>query len=212
MKNIFMGILSATALAASTIAMAGGPDNMATPAPAVAPASTNNFMSALNGLYVGTDLGYAITPNEFTSASNLTNDGFTFAFHAGYNFNQYLALEAGYTRLPKVGYNDTAGNFIGTDNNDVYSFVVKGTYPVINKLNVFAKAGYALSNSDSVTAVINGTTSSAGQVYSNPTVSGGIEYRVMPHVGVNVQYTAIIGINGQAATSDLATAGLNYYF
>lgn len=210
MKNIFIGMLSATALAVSTIAMAGGPDNMATPAPAVeaAPASSG-FMSALNGVYVGTDLGYAISPNAITPSSTpgLTDDGFTFAFHAGYNFNQYIGLEAGYTRLPKVGVNSPMG-FAGTDNNDVYSFVVKGSYPVLNKLNVFAKAGYALSDSD---VVVPGF-STVGQVYSNPTVAGGVEYRVMPHLGLNVQYTAIIGVNGEAVTSDLATAGLNYYF
>lgn len=211
MKNIFIGMLSATALAASTIAMAGGPDNMATPAPAVVAPASSNFMSVLNGVYLGTDLGYAITPNEFSSSlPGLTDDGFTFAFHAGYNFNQYVAFEAGYTRLPKAGYNSPVG-FAGTDNNDVYSFVVKGIYPVMNQLNVFAKAGYALSNSDLVVAGIN-TTNFVGKVYSNPTVAGGVEYRVMPHVGVNVQYTAIIGVNGEAATSDLATAGLNYYF
>ena len=211
MKNIFTGILTAAALAGCTIAMAGGPDNMATPAPAPAAAPTSNFMSTLNGLYVGTDLGYSVMPNEFTPASSLTDDGFAYAFHAGYNFDQYVGVEAGYLRLPKVGYS-ADGNFTGFDNNNVYSLMIKGSYPVLAKLNVFAKAGYAVITSDTTLSSNGYSISSANNAAYNPIVAGGVEYRVLPSLGVNVQYTAIIGINSQYPTVDLATAGLNYYF
>ena len=213
MKNIFIGILTATALAGSTIAMAGGPDNMATPAPAPAAAPTSNFMSALNGLYVGTDLGYSVMPNEFATIPGISteDDGFAYAFHAGYNFNQYIGVEGDYLRLPKVGYT-AGGDFAGAENNNVYSLMVKGSYPILAKLNVFAKAGYAIITSDSTFSGANFNISTPNNTYYNPIVAAGVEYRILPKLGVNVQYTAIIGINSQYPTVDLATAGLNYYF
>lgn len=210
MKNIFIGILGAAAIAGSTIAMAGGPDNMSTAVSApVAPAPSENFMSMLTGLYVGTDLGYAVSPNAYPTISGISNvdDGFAFAFHAGYNFNQYIGAEAGYLRLPKLGYKIN-GTFAGNDDNNVYSLMVKGSYPVMDKLNVFAKAGYSVITADAAGAT---TADNTGTFY-NPVVAGGAEYRVLPNLGVNAQYMAIIQVDNQYPTTHLVTAGLNYYF
>ena len=168
MNKTITSVILATALTASTVAMAGGVDNQT-----AAPAASNS------GLYVGGDLGYAYSPNGFTKISSAAKSalktagvsqdkgGFTFGFHAGYAFDKYVALEAGYMRLPKIGFEDKntitgtkiKDGFIGHENNNSIYLAVKGSYPVLSNLSVYAKAGYAATFSDSAASVVvSGTT------------------------------------------------------
>lgn len=221
MKKIVVSVIGAVALATSAFAMAGGPDNMG------APVKTSGF-------YAGADMGYAYTPNGFNKISstaksdlkavgvNQDKDGFTFGGHLGYNFNQYIAAEAGYLRLPKIGYEDKSGvlgtthDFVGHENNNVLYLAAKASYPVYNKLSVFAKAGYAFIFSDSGASFqVNGTTyntTGTSETYYNPMLGAGVEYKVMPKLGVNASYTAIIHVKNEYPTTHLFMGGLNYYF
>ena len=220
MNKIVITLVGAAALAGSVVALAGGVDQ--------APAAKQG------GFYMGADLGYANTPNGFRKISaaaksdlnaagiSQENSGLTFGFHAGYDFNKYVALEGGYIRLPKVGYKDKnnligKNDFVGHENNNVAYAAVKGMYPFLNdKLDVFAKVGYAaiFSNSGADFSV-NGTTyqvSGTSETYYDPLVGAGVEYKVLPSVGINAQYTALIDAGKNYPTTHLVTAGLNYYF
>lgn len=220
MKNIFIAMVGTVTLIGSAIAMAGGPDDMSSPAAAPASVEATPSPNALpDSLYIGTDLGYADTPGELASipGTSKVNDGFAFAFHAGYKFNPYIGLEAGYMRLPKLGYNQ-AGSFLGNTNNNVYSLMVKGNYHPEwgwwgwDRLDLFAKAGYAVITSDPTVTEGGYTLSGSASTFYNPVVAAGLEYRVLPHLGVDAQYMAIIRVDHQYDTTHLVTAGLNYYF
>lgn len=215
MKKTVVSLIAATALTAGAVAFAGGPD--------VVPAPSHS------GFYAGADLGYAYSPDgidkELTKAdiaalSDATKDnkGFAFGAHLGYQFNQYIALEGGYMRLPKVGYEQNH-DFIGFDDTNVFYGAVKGSYPVIDNLSVFAKAGYAVvkTSLDEENTTTGVSVTDASSTNYMPLVGAGVEYRVLPKLGVNVAYTALIRV-GKASngnhfpTTHIGTVGLNYYF
>lgn len=221
MRKLVVSVIGAVALTASAFAMAGGPDNMGNPV-------------KTSGFYAGADMGYSYSPNGFdklnsTAKSDLntlgikqTKDGFVFGGHLGYNFNQYIAAEAGYLRLPRIGYKASSGafgtsnDFVGHENNNALYLAAKASYPIYDKLSVFAKAGYAFIFSNTGASFqVNGVTyntTGASETYYNPLVGGGLEYRVLPKLGVNASYTAIIHVKNEYPTTHLFMGGLNYYF
>lgn len=138
MKKVVVSLVGAAALATITAGMAGGISTVA---------STDNsfFNNADSGFFVGGNLGYGKV--DFTRAdlgvtpsSRLETGGFSWNANAGYQFNQFLAVEGGYTQFDdahalvgstKVGYRDIDG----------WSMLVKGMYPVNQQISVFAKFG-----------------------------------------------------------------------
>lgn len=216
MKNTIIAMMGVTIFSGSVIAMAGGPDNMS---PAVyapteeAPPATGFTAFLPNGFYLGTDLGYEDTSGELSpmpGASKAIN-GFAFGFHAGYDFNRYVGIEADYFRLPRVGYN-MAGSFLGNNNNNAYALLAKGILPVVDRFNLFVKAGYSIITADPTTTLPGYTIAGSHSTFYDPIVGGGAEWRVVPHLGINAQYMAIIRADHQYPTNQLVTGGLNYYF
>lgn len=114
------------------------------------------------------DVGASDTNTLITEASSSSDKGgFGGSLFAGYNINQKLAVELGYTSYGKSDYSTTQNQYanIGTDgdgntewaltgtNNasidyNTYSvdLFLKGSMPVIAKLSAFAKVGMSYVN------------------------------------------------------------------
>ncbi len=128
MKKVVVSIVSAAALATASIAMAGGMTSMAASQPSAA------------GAFVSGNLGYA-KQDDAIKAPIVAKDlrGFAWNVNAGYQFNEYLALETGYTRFSDVkaaaGASKTDAQLYGID------LLAKAIYPINDQFNVFAKAG-----------------------------------------------------------------------
>ena len=118
-------------LAMSTFAIAGGdiaPVEPVVETPMVIEEDTSAF-------YLG--LGYGLVNYDLTVNGTLGDEDInTVMFQAGYEFNQYVAVEARYW----LGYDDigdVAGDY------DTWGIYVKPQYPVSEAFNVYALLGYA---------------------------------------------------------------------
>ncbi|MCH9643584.1 MAG: outer membrane beta-barrel protein [Gammaproteobacteria bacterium] len=184
MKKLTVSIIAATALVATGVSFAGGPDHYR---------HSNNVASVAptqrSGVYVNGGIGYG----NITSKADSTVDskkGFVWNGALGYQFNPYIAVEAGYLALPTVKFNDNS-----TEHSGVWNLLAKGMYPVMSNLDVFAKAGVGVTR-DSYTA--DGTTTSDTNHRIVPIVGGGADYYVTNNVAITGQvlYTFQNGSNG----------------
>ena len=76
-------------------------------------------------------------------SSSDDGSGTQWRLQAGYKFNPYLAIEAGYIDLGKADYkaNFAGGTAKGSEKAGGLDLAVLGMYPVTDHLSVFAKAG-----------------------------------------------------------------------
>jgi len=137
-------IVALSALAAmSTSLIAGG--NVAVIAPVVEePVVVDN-----SSFYVGLGLSAVFARDSSVSLDFSTTPGQdrlgNVTLQAGYNFNEYIAVEGRYTT-----------SFTHEDNieMDGWSLFVKPQYPVTEDFNIYALLGFGGINLDSVTATV----------------------------------------------------------
>ena len=94
-----------------------------------------------NPFYLGLGFGQSYVNNDFTN-EKITNN--TVMLQAGYQYNEYVALEGRYTFGFNTDYNSgITGNFFNDYNGDYSSWglYVKPMYP-IGDFNIYALLGY----------------------------------------------------------------------
>jgi len=127
-KENFMKKILMAAVAAMTMTFAGG--NIVTE-------QEVQVEPALTGLYVGG--GYTYIDAELASGGTTVKESENAGtVLAGYNFNEYVALEGRYTFSTDINY---AGLNTQVD-GDVWGIYVKPQYPVSNDFKVYALLGY----------------------------------------------------------------------
>lgn len=185
---------------------------------------------ATNGspdIYVGGQLGYGdthwnnisgIANDSFLGNSvNISDDGLAAGAYAGYDINQYFAVEGGYVYFPrtKVTTNSVVSvippqSFSDTASLDTYGLdaVGKITVPVVCNLGVFAKAGVGYLHTSSNDF---GSTGNVNLVYGF-----GAQYQVVQNLFADVSFTRFNGDSKfndhYQPDADLYAAGLSYKF
>jgi len=141
---------------------------------------------ALTGWYVGGNIGYATVEGNKDKMIN------TWTLEGGYNFNQYAALEAGFTHYPS-SYEAQA-----------FTAVVKGILPIAGTdFAVFGKAGIAFAHCDVL-----------GSSVAKPTIGLGVSYNITKDLQAEVQTSTVgekLNINSLDKFERI-TAGLLYKF
>jgi hypothetical protein len=127
MKKLVVSFVSAAALASASIAMAGGMDNMA------APVQASNNSAA--GIIISGNAGYGKVNYKNVGIPTNNLSGFAWNGNLGYQFNQYFAVESGYTNFHDITVGSQKVHTYGID------LLAKGIYPINSQFNVFAKAG-----------------------------------------------------------------------
>ena len=206
MKKIVIGLMAATALTASAVSMAGGPDNMNAPA------------TKDSGLYVGAGVGYGAYTGQYVKDAALKTTfkkthNFVFGAHVGYDINKYVAAQVEYLYLPHLAAKASADADLTAQ---AFALEAKVMYPLMDgKVIPFADAGGALVIEGY--AVAPKASHDTGRTYMwRPVVGAGAEYKVMPNLGVTVEYKAIIGSTSANNRNDFSTTqmglvGINYY-
>lgn len=162
--------------------------------------------------YVGVQIGQGDTHwskgdvKNVTSAS-IDNNRLTGRVFAGYQFNENLAAEFGYSHFDDTKYkriNGTSAN--GKIREYVYDLVGKAILPLPNNFNVYAKAGVA-----NVHAKASGSLNSNNGTATELTYGLGAAYDVTPVVPVDLSWTHINSGSG-IPKSDFVALGISYHF
>lgn len=179
------------------------------------------------GFVVGIQGGYADNHWDrlFTSdlaglgvpASSVKDTGFAARGFAGFDFNRYLGVQAGYTYLPRTTVDGFGGFRIRTYAIDLLAQL---SVPVTNVFSLYAKAGGAYLNSrfdaNSVSASVAQTNSTIGAAYGV-----GAAYEVVPNLAIDLSWMRFSG-QGRVPSSnarfdyqpspDMLLLGVSYKF
>ena len=179
------------------------------------------------GFYVGVQAGYAnmnykkswLTDNSnIASVGSVDKSGFSGRFFGGYNFTPYVAVEVGYLMLPKVKFNNIllSGQTVRVDESfrqSIFDAVVKGTLPLSDGYDLYAKAGYASVHRDDLEASSGGVTvqSNTDNVTNVPVVGAGASYHFTQNVIADISYMRYFN-SGDLEATDFGGAGVIYQF
>ena len=161
--------------------------------------------------YVGVQIGQGDTHFGKSDVKNVTSanvDSKDLAgrVFAGYQFNENLAAELGYTHFYDAEYkriNATSAN--GKVKEFAYDLVGKAIMPLPNNFNVYAKAGVA-----NVHAKGRGVTTKKDTA-TELTYGIGAAYDVTPMIPVDLSWTHTNSGSG-IPKSDFVALGISYHF
>jgi OOP family OmpA-OmpF porin len=174
--------------------------------------------ATIPGFYILGQIGSGNTHAEATDAAALSIDGrivFTGRVAGGYQFNQNLALEVGYTQFSDVkfsGVGGVPGQNVSLREKAV-DFMAKPLLPLSNNFNVYAKLGLAYFKADGSTTV-NGKSYLGYSDSWDPAFGLGLSYDITPNVLVDLAWTRLqsVGGNNSIPSADFYSIGIAYYF
>lgn len=205
-----------------------------------------HLIAANNGFYTGVQLGqskldasasklkvkqlpYLVNGNSVLvqgpSKVKVDNDGFGGRAFLGYQFNQHVSLEGGYTQFADTKISNIFG-ITGrneTLHQGALDGVIKLMQPFATRYHVYAKGGAAyvfgekISDASAQTVSQPGNTLVSAQYSKNavealrPTYGVGIDVDITRHISSDLSYTQILG-NGDIQTSSLEMLGFSYHF
>ena len=165
-----------------------------------------------DGIKANTD---ATNPRNLDFGTGYNRNSFTYGVFGGYQIlnrdNLGLAVELGYDDFGRVKFKD-AGKVSVKHTNHGTHLSLKGSYEVLNGLDVYGKAGVALVRSDYKSYNQNGVREHENGHHSLRT-SGlfavGAEYAVLPELAVRLEYQWLTRV-GKLRTEDKPNSAIDY--
>lgn len=154
-------------------------------------------MSAAHAADIGPYAGVGVVSSEHkydlsndTSKGDRTSNEWSGKIYGGYQLNQNLAVEGGYTDFGKSSYNYSVGTANGHIDSKSHAFYLagKGSMPINQQLSVFGKLGVAFNKNE-----VHGTGLAAPYAVgdssrTNLYASVGGEYAVNEKVSLSLEY------------------------
>jgi len=174
--------------------------------------------ASIPGFYLLGQLGTADTHQEATNAAAQSINSkmaFTGRIAGGYQFNQNVAFEMGYTRFSDVDFSGVGG--VPGQNvslrEKAIDFMAKPMLPISSNVNLYAKLGLAYLKANG-SALVNGRNYLGYSDSWNPSFGLGLSYDITPFVPLDLAWTRIQGVGGgnSIPSTDFYSIGLAYYF
>jgi opacity protein-like surface antigen len=174
--------------------------------------------ASIPGFYLLGQLGTADTHQQASNAAALFINGkmsFTGRIAGGYQFNQNVAFEMGYTQFSDVNFSGVAG----VNNQNVslgekaVDFTAKPMLPLSNNFNIFARLGLAYFKANGSSLVNNRSYLGYSDSW-DPSFGLGLSYDLTPFIPLELAWTRIqnVGGNNTTPSTDFFSLGLAYYF
>ncbi len=189
-----------------------------------------------SSIYFHANAGYAYhpwaslldpLPGEGSSQHtwNNGNSGVAYGLDVGYQFNQALAVEAGYFALPTATLHTDADviseNAMDTTfKTDVYYLALRGTLPISQSFSATGKIGVGTQAISGDRAIFNQELGFTEKSETNVMLGAGLDYLMLNNIDINMQYlffqgrtTAMYGrITQVLPNAQLLTLGVGYSF
>lgn len=174
--------------------------------------------ASIPGFYISGQLGTADTHQEASNAAALSIDSkmaFTGRIAGGYQFNQNVAFEIGYTRFSDVdfsGIGGVPGQNVSLSEKAI-DFMAKPMLPISCNVNLYAKLGLAYFKANG-SAFVNSRSYLGYSDSWNPSFGLGFSYDITPFMPIDLAWTRIQSVGGSnnLPSSDFYSIGLAYYF
>lgn len=174
--------------------------------------------ASIPGFYILGQLGTADTHQEASNAAAQSINSkmvFTGRIAGGYQFNQNVAFEIGYTRFSDVDFSGIGG-VPGQDvslSQSAIDFTAKPMLPISCNVNLYAKLGLAYRKANG-SAFVNNQAYLGYSDSWNPTFGLGLSYDITPFVPIDLGWTRIQSVGGgnSLPSTDFYSIGLAYYF
>ena len=165
-----------------------------------------------SGLYIGGNYGYLKVDGDGDD-NDFDDDNDVWQGLVGYRFNQFFAIEGGYTDFGSYG------NSFANAETDGYSAAVKGILPLTDQIEFFAKAGQLWYETDYSVAGFKGDTDDEALF-----AGAGLNFKLSEQLLLNAQYTWYdTSLDADEASEDIddtdfdskfnqASVGLEYRF
>ncbi|QUX93214.1 porin family protein [Marinomonas sp. A3A] len=127
-----------------------------------------------SGFYVGGNYGYLKVEND----DDFDDDNDVAQGIVGYRFNSFLALEGSYIDFGSYGNSAASAETTG------YTAALKGTIPITQTVEIFAKAGQLWHDTDYNIASVKGSSDDKSLF-----AGAGVNFKVTENLLVNAQYT-----------------------
>ncbi len=159
-----------------------------------------------------------------TASTNVDETDIGWKIYGGYQFNQYFAVEGGYTDLGEATFNSTitsGGSGTGNGEWKAYSIDLSalGILPIGNQAALFGRAGLSMWDLDfEFTATGPGGTASESDSESgaSPLLGLGGMISVTPNLTVRAEFERHFKVGDEDTTGesdiDLISVGLQYRF
>lgn len=206
MKKLALGLIAISTFAVASASMAASNTNLNSSKTA------ENITSSTSEFYVNGNAGIGKTDVKMPGLS-MRDTGFAWSAAAGYQFNQYLAIEASYMRFPAVKVSGLPSALMKNVHN--FNLAVKGIFPIDDKFSVFAKAGaaYASYKAGPLPFVVNNQVVTANSRVNKivPLVGAGANFNIQQNLALTVQGNMTFK-NGRMPSMFMGTLGLTYKF
>src|SRR3990167_4272809 len=164
-----------------------------------------------SGAYVGGQVGSTNLHNSIIQNDSPSNTGFGFRFFMGGQYNQYFAVEGGYTYYAPSKYNSltTSNGNSAQIQTQALDLAGKGIYPIWEGLGIYGKAGIAAARW-SPSGVLN-----IGEraIKIRPTAAIGASYDLTQTWVGDISWSRIFKAGGSTIqNADLISLGLSYHF
>jgi hypothetical protein len=152
--------------------------------------------------YLNLNLGFAAVETWWSASTALTLNG-------GYQFNQYLATEAGFTWIypTAVNYPSSPGSY-----NQTQSFMdlaAKGSLPFSNVFNAYLKGGIGAGFSGTSDPGFNSSSGISPGIF----LAMGGEFHLSPHFEINIEdYGLMVFGNNNYGNINILAGGVSYRF
>lgn len=173
--------------------------------------------NATTGLYFGGGLGYGNLTNFSDATKAGKQGGLAGKVFAGFNINEFVGLEADYSKFAKTTYKLNKFKEITIDYNlNILSFVVKGYLPIENtSFKFLGLIGLGLAEGSADFNYYSKNIQSNSHRSTVAVVGLGGSYAISEHMITTLEYTGTQGKSGNDTTlgipySNLLTLNLAY--
>lgn len=160
-----------------------------------------------NGYYINLNSGRG----NFTQSA--LNSGFAWSLNGGYQFNNYLAVDGGYTGIYTSQYNN--GITLG---GNLFDVAVKGILPLSNLFGLYGRigGGYFVNGARGHinTSDIGDSIFSNGKPSQSASglIGGGISLSINKSFEIHLEDSYITPLNNQVSNINVLSVGLQYNF
>lgn len=207
MKKVFFSLIAATALSSSLFA---GKNVAPAPIPPLpVPEKPAPVTLPPLGLYIGGGLTYAksdcqcdtdVKFSDGTTSRVRESKSYGVNLRAGYDFNEYIAVEGRYLYTPWGDKDRTLKH---------YGIYLKPTAPVTDNMDIYALIGYGKTECETLSDSYKGLAWGVGTEY----VFGKNDNGTKDGWGVYAEYSRPLKVSGDKnIKTDVVTGGVAYHF